>query len=300
MKNVGARVETCRLDTYGVEGELLEMIGKERPDIIFHIPYRDTFRGEILKRLTDNGHRTVCWNGDDEWLWDTDLPHNPKFISKNYKHVVTTTVTAVRKYNELGIDPIVSQWGYAASDWTPPKTKNRDIDVYFCGASTDERDRLLNKVKMMDVNWSFDGPGYGHHADKKNKAFRVMEDHGKSTLGKVPFNVMLNRYHRAKISLSFLMGASGNKPYQQVKARAFEIPASGSMQLAYNCPELARFFEIGKEVDVFDTEEEMLDKIEFYLAHDSIREKMARKGYERNLEYSYEKILKRVFKRIGL
>jgi spore maturation protein CgeB len=111
---------------------------------------------------------------------------------------------------------------------------------------------------------------------------------------------MLERYQRAKISVSFLMGESGSRPYRQVKARAFEIPATGAFQLAYNCPELERFFKIGDEVDVFDSADEMLEKIEFYLKHDALRERMARKAQQRNLNYSYEQILGRVFKEIGL
>jgi len=299
MKALGHEVETIPVDVFGAEYDLLSRLSSKKADLIFHVPYKETFRYEVLDSLTKSGHNTLAWNGDDEWLWDTNHRHNPRSIAPFYKWNVTTSEAAIPRYTKLGIKPILAQWGYSSIDWQYKKRK-RDIDVYFCGASTPERDKYLRKVANLDINYSFDGPGYGHHKDKKNKTHKVIEKHGKQTPGKVPFSVMLERYQRAKISVSFLMGESGSKPYRQVKARAFEIPATGCFQLAYNAPELERFFKIGEEIDVFENEQEMCDKIEFYLKHDALREKMALKAQQRNVDYSYENILKRVFKEIGL
>lgn len=299
MQSLGHEVETVPLDLYGCECELLKRIEKRKPGLIFHVPYRDVFRYEIIEAMTKWGLNTMAWNGDDEWLWATDHKHNPLKIAQFYKWNVTTYEAAIPRYKEIGIKPILAHWGYSSTDWKYKK-RNRDIDVYFCGASTSERDRYLRCVRSMDINYVFDGPGYGVSSDVKNRAYKVTESHGKATLGKVPFQVMLQRYQRSKIALSFLMGASGNISYRQVKARAFEIPATGAFQLAFSAPELERFFKIGKEIDVFENEDEMLDKIRFYLKHDSLREKMAKRAQERNREYSYEKILKRVFKECGL
>jgi len=299
MQSLGHEVDTCPLDLFGVEYDILYKLSKRKADLIFHIPYKENFRYEVMDSLTKSGYPTLCWNGDDEWLWDSDHKHNPKDIATFYKWNVTTCEAAIPKYNQIGVKPILAQWGYSAKDWKFKKLK-RDIDVYFCGASTPERDKYLKRIPSLGINYSFDGPGYGHHSKLKNRCVAELGVDGKAIPGKVPFKVMLNKYLRSKISVSFLMGASGNKPYQQVKARAFEIPATGCFQLAYNCPELERFFEIGKEVDVFESEEEMLDKIQFYLEHDDIRERMAKRAMLRNLDYSYEAILKRVFKEIGL
>jgi spore maturation protein CgeB len=299
MKSLGNKVETCPVDLYGCEYNLIEMIAKDRPDLIFHVPYKDNFRFEVIKQLTDEGLNTLCWNGDDEWLWDTEQKHNPKFIARDYKWNVTTCEGSISKYKEIGVTPILSQWGYSSFDWKFKKRK-RDIDIYFCGASTPERDKYLRVVNCMGVGFAFDGPGYGVSNIEGIKSEKVVGFDGNTIVGKVPFNVMLERYQRAKISVSFLMGESGNKPYRQVKARAFEIPATGCFQLAYNAPEIERFFKIGEEIDVFENELEMKEKISFYLKRDALREKMARKAQQRNLEYSYEKILSKVFKRIGL
>jgi spore maturation protein CgeB len=293
-----AEVETIGLDHHGVEIELLEKLEKRRADLIFHVPYRDYFRPEIMAEITAMGHNTLDWQGDDEWLWNTEHYHRPDRMSPCHKWTVTTHEASIPKYQKLGITPILSQWGYSEQEWKP-KSFNRDIDVYFCGAKNPERDKYIKRLCNSGVNFSVDGPGYGLHKNKKNNGKQVNVG-GRPCNGKVSFSEMVNKYQRAKISVSFLMGSGQKIPYTQVKARCFEIPASGCFQLASYCPDLSRFFEVGTEIDMFKTEDEMEDKIKFYLRRTALREKMAKKAQRRNLEYSYEKIFKRLFKEIGI
>ena len=53
--------------------------------------------------------------------------------------------------------------------------------------------------------------------------------------------------------------------------------------LCYNHPELAENFEIGKECAVFKDESDLLDKIEYYLAHSDERVAIALAGQKRTL-----------------
>lgn len=65
--------------------------------------------------------------------------------------------------------------------------------------------------------------------------------------------------------------------------RTFEIPACGTLQLAPRNDEIRTFFDENREIVLFDTPEELRDKIDFYLRNDSERERIARAGYERCL-----------------
>ena len=45
--------------------------------------------------------------------------------------------------------------------------------------------------------------------------------------------------------------------------------------------ELEEFFDIGKEIVCYNSEEDLADKIKYYLKHDDERERIRKAGYER-------------------
>lgn len=66
-------------------------------------------------------------------------------------------------------------------------------------------------------------------------------------------------------------------------SRTFEIPACGGFMLAERSEEHRLYFAEDKEAVYFQSFEEMLDKIRFYIGHDEARQRIARAGYERCL-----------------
>lgn len=63
--------------------------------------------------------------------------------------------------------------------------------------------------------------------------------------------------------------------------------------------EIEEYFEVGKELEVFSCEDELLQKIEYYLLHDTERIKIAEYGYRKakklySLEARIEKILETI------
>jgi spore maturation protein CgeB len=90
-------------------------------------------------------------------------------------------------------------------------------------------------------------------------------------------------YNASKISLN-ISHTSNNHP------RIFDIIASGGFLLTRLTTEdedeggIGELFEIGKEIEVFRTKEELRRKVEYYLAHDEEREAIARSGRERLLK----------------
>lgn len=65
--------------------------------------------------------------------------------------------------------------------------------------------------------------------------------------------------------------------------RHFEITSNGGFMLTYDTPELHQCFRVGEECDVFRSESELLDKIQFYLANPARRRDIARAGQQRTL-----------------
>lgn len=65
--------------------------------------------------------------------------------------------------------------------------------------------------------------------------------------------------------------------------RHFEVTAGGGFLLCYPQPELGEHFVIGKECDVFHNEKELIEKIQYYLAHPQQRCAIALAGQRRSL-----------------
>ena len=64
---------------------------------------------------------------------------------------------------------------------------------------------------------------------------------------------------------------------------------AGGFVLTSYCEETAELFEEDKEIVMFRTPEELLEKVDYYLAHDRERRRIAERGFKKVMErYTYE------------
>ena len=82
--------------------------------------------------------------------------------------------------------------------------------------------------------------------------------------------------------------------------RTMEIPACGAYMLAERTGEHLRLFEEGKEAAYFGSNEELLEKVRYYLDHEGERRGIASAGRKRCLDsgYSHHERLKYMLRRI--
>lgn len=97
----------------------------------------------------------------------------------------------------------------------------------------------------------------------------------------------------SKINLNIsLKGIEGGTPQ-----RVMDILGAGGFVLTNYCQETAELFEEDKEIVMFRTPEELLEKVDYYLTHDQEREQVAKAGYRKVIEcYTYEKKLEQLLK----
>ena len=77
--------------------------------------------------------------------------------------------------------------------------------------------------------------------------------------------------------------------------RVLDIMGVGGFALTNYCPETAELFEEDKEIVMFKTPEELLEKVDYYLAHDEEREEIALAGQKKVLScYTYQKMVQNI------
>ena len=83
-----------------------------------------------------------------------------------------------------------------------------------------------------------------------------------------------------------------------MNTRCLAIPACGAFMLAERTDDLRQLFKEGEEAEFFDSSSELIEKIKYYLANPHIREKIAKKGYERchqSCYSNYDRLKEMVF-----
>lgn len=112
-------------------------------------------------------------------------------------------------------------------------------------------------------------------------------------------------FARHEVILNFSNVWADNRPgarlIPHIRLRDFEAPMCRSCYLTGHTDEIAEFYEIGREIDTYQTREELVDKTRFYLAHPDAAEKMREAGYRRALrDHKWTNRFEELFGKIGL
>ena len=147
--------------------------------------------------------------------------------------------------------------------------------------------------ELRDIPVSFLGNTLGYHNDVRRKHLDYLNDYGVEVHrsgGAREQLLTLDSYadllRRSRISLNFSHSAPGS---HQMKARVLEVMFSGAMLLENVNDQTSQFFTPMVDYVPFDSEEDLLVKIGYYLDHDEERERIAQNGYlKATREYNHE------------
>jgi glycosyltransferase involved in cell wall biosynthesis len=149
----------------------------------------------------------------------------------------------------------------------------RDIDIIFVGALHPNKMPILAKVKKAFRNRFL---LKGDSSPKRNVYFNA-KYRFPGWVTPIPFSQYVPLYQRTKIGIN----VHNRGKYTVGGYRLFELPANGVMQISDGGEYLSNFFEPGNEIVGYDSADDLIDKIDYYLTHDGEREKIARAGYQR-------------------
>jgi spore maturation protein CgeB len=101
-----------------------------------------------------------------------------------------------------------------------------------------------------------------------------------------------------RINLNFLRKINRDRH----TSRSLEIPACQGFMLAERTDEHLQLFEEGREAEFFESPQELLAKVKYYLAHEDLRKQIAKAGRDRCIKsgYSHHDRLKVMLEQIGI
>ena len=257
--------------------ELYDFARKECPTLHFAVLFdyhRDPMH-EVFRHISRLGVKTIHWFCDDHWRFEK----YSSAVAPYFDFICTTAESAIPKYEELGISHKVvkTQWACNHELYVPYDFK-KDLDISFIGQPHSNRLEIV--ARIMQSGLPVEVFGYGW----KDRP-------------RLPFHQMVRLFSRSKINLN--LSNASNLNTQQIKGRNFEIPGTRNFQLSSIAENLSEYYEEGKEIVLFDSLEELIDKAKYYLQHEEKRNKIAENGYRRTLSehtwhHRYDKIFEHV------
>jgi spore maturation protein CgeB len=165
----------------------------------------------------------------------------------------------------------------------PQEAARFNCDVAFVGVRMEDRARSLCRL-AREVNCRLHLYGRGWDQGSTGKCLAPF------ARGWVHGDDYAKALSSAKICLAFLNRTVGDT----YTTRSLEIPACGAFMLAERTPAHLELFEEDREAAYFASDEELVDKVKFYLAHDRKRQEIALAGHAKlkRLGYTWEDHLK--------
>lgn len=249
--------------------DIIEITKKETPDYVFLITHLNQIDIAVFDILSNLGTRIIAWFSDDNKRFD----NYSKFLAAHIFCSVTTYKCALKKYKEMGLTVIKSQW---ASNPNHYKKFNSDFlyNVSFVGGKYGKRQEILDYLQTKGINVNVFGKGFNSFTT---------------------FDEMIKIFNTSRINLNF-SHCPEESLSAQIKARVFEVPMCGGFLLTEYVEGIEEYFEIGKEIECFKNNEEAVEKINYYLKYKEERENIAKAGHIRALkDHTWERRLTDVF-----
>lgn len=172
--------------------------------------------------------------------------------------------------NSKGVIPDLEEMGarnvhplyYAADpDLFKPVDVEKDIDISFFGYGSEFREEWMTKMiadpsmKLANVNFSVGGKGFGIPLGNAN------------LIGDLPYSAFREFCCRSKICLNITRWSHTNV-YASATARPFELAAYGACIVSQPYNGIEEWFEVGKDLIVVDSEDEVMETYQWLLDSD--------------------------------
>jgi len=192
------------------------------------------------------------WSIDSHCSLDMHLKH---CRTSSYDLLLSSTQRYLDNYKNLVKYGVWFPNGYPSDFIKPNPDVPRSHDVGFCGSSIPQRDAIVDAIeKDMKI---------------KRDVFVIGND-------------MVDALSSYKIAFNYNIA-------DDINYRTFEATGAGAMLLTNYTPNLEKLFDIGKEIVMYESLEDLKQKIRYYSTHEDERQAIAAAGMLRSRrDHSYD------------
>jgi hypothetical protein len=229
--------------------------------------------GEVIKRI---GIRTILWMFDCKPACGIET----KWLPYVDYLCIADSIAAYHYYKDS--PKIILTYSAASPTLFFNRNLERNVDVSFVGS-----------VDPSDVRWPM---RQEYTSFLRGKGIGVVVAGGQRS-GKLTPEEYATLMCRSKISLNFCRDGNG---LPCLKPRAFEVASCGALLMEDWDTEVARLLEPSQDFVIFQSKEELMDLVRYYLKHVDEREAIAVSGWQKTTGvYSARNMWGYLFERMG-
>ena len=305
-----------------MNNRLWQVVREKRPDLLFSVLFEEELDKDTIRRISQETDAvTLNWFCDDHWRFD----NFSRYWAPCFNWVVTTAQTAVPKYAAIGYDRVIkTQWGFNHFLYRKLNLPFA-YDVTFVGNPHGNRRHIVEGIRRRGVDLKVWGADWEMGRIEQEAMIRVFNQsrinlnlsnasntgtarplprplaRARSLAGRAAGRFGPARRITALVQAIVEARAATAVFPEQIKARSFEIPGCGGFQLSGPAENLDEYFEPGKEIVIYSSLPDLVEKARYYLAHPDEGEAIAQAGHARAIrEHSYEQRFHAIFSQIGI
>lgn len=265
-----------------MQEELYKIVEDKKPDFFIFLIESHEMNIDTIRKINflSPQTKTIVHFGDD----DLRFENRSRFYSLFTDYSLIPQVDKIPYYKKEGIKNAYPVIG-ANTENFKPLVLEKIYDVSLVGHPLPSRVEYLRLMKAKGIRVHLWGHGW-HDYPEFSDIYK----------GALPTDDFINVVNQTKINLGFSKNHQGVPHF---KGRVFDIAACKAFQLVDYFEGYKEYYREGKEIVMFTTKEELLEKIQYYLKHEREREAIAERAFRRTLkDNDYVVLFKKFFGKI--
>jgi len=251
-----------------------------RPDVLW-VDKGIFVRPAVLEAARRQGVRWLVHYSPDNYLVQQNASRHLWRGLRHYDVVVTTKRSNTGLLTAVGARTVVLSGNafdpllHRPVVLTDAERTALGADVSFIGRWEPDRERLLDAIAALPIRLRVRGPGWER---VRSRLLKPMCEPGP-----IYGEAYVKAIAAAKVNLGLLSVVAGDA----ITQRSIEIPACGAFMLAERTGEHRLHFADAEEAVYFDRSDDLVRKVQHYVAADDERARIAAAGHARCLRSGY-------------